>query len=82
MVRRGEENYKQRQQTKTKETRFGGFLFECNERCERLLSAAVSTGERNTESLSIERRMLQMKYRKRIYYTEADKALLPLRPES
>jgi DNA-binding CsgD family transcriptional regulator len=38
--------------------------------------AAISTGGCNTYCLSIERRMLSMKYRKRIYYTEADKALM------
>jgi hypothetical protein len=37
---------------------------------------AISTGGCNTYCLSIERRMLSVKYRKRIYYTEADNALM------
>ena len=43
---------------------------------ERPLWVAASTGGCNIYSLTIERRMLKMKYPTRIYYTETDKSLM------
>jgi hypothetical protein len=40
------------------------------------VSPAASNGECNTYSPGLERRMLPMKYQKRIYYTETQKALM------
>ena len=41
-----------------------------------LLLGATSTGQRNIYTLALEREMLKMKQRQRIYYSDSDRALM------